>query len=147
MPTDTDTDDQTGLIDNVRTFDHELRGHNQNIKTIREQLQEIVESTDEYLVVQSLNDQLKAAKDKLKYRLLGMQSYTDLAEKLADEKHQKQEAEVEISDFLLAYHAETRERQVELEPGDAREVVLKARLGKPRNYQLNLLSANTVASD
>jgi hypothetical protein len=140
MPTDTVTNDQTRLIDNVRTFDHELREHNQRIKTLKEQQKEIVESTDEYAVVESLKAQLKGAQDKLKYKLLGMPRYTDLAEKLVDEKHQKQEAEVEISDFLIAYHADTREQQIELEAGDAREVVLKAKLGKPKEFQLGMFT-------
>lgn len=135
----------TRLIENVRAFDHELCEHQQNIKTLNEQLKEIEEGTDEYAVVESLKAQLKAAREKLKYKLLQTQRYNDLAERLADEKHQKQEAEVDISDFLLAYHAETKERQIELEPKDAREVILKARLGKAKEFQTSLLTGDTAA--
>ena len=136
MPSD--TDDSTRTVDNIRTFDHELREHDQRIKTLREQLQDRAESTDEYAVVESLKAQLKEAREKLKQKLLSLPGYNDLAEKLADEKDSKKSAELDMSDFLIAYHAETKERQVELEPGDAREVILKGRLGKPKDYQTNL---------
>lgn len=130
--------DNTRLVDNVRTFDHELSEHTQRIKTIKEQLQEKAESTAEYAVVEQLTAQLKEAKEKLKYKLLNMPGYNDLAEKLADEKDAKRSAELDISDFLLGYFKETGERQIELDPKDAREVILKGRLGKPTQFQTNL---------
>lgn len=134
------TDDKSHLIDNVRTFDHEQREHAQNIKTLREQMQEVAESLPEHAAVESLKAQLKAAQDTLKFKLLRTPRYNELADRLADEKHQKLEAETDLSDFLLAYHAETKERQIELEPKDAREVILKAKLGKSREFQTSLLT-------
>jgi hypothetical protein len=60
---------------------------------------------------------------------------------LADEKLSLKDAQDNLSDFLLAYFADTRERQIELAPQNAYELTIKAKLGKAKDFQTNIFSA------
>ena len=62
----------------------------------------------------------------------------DLLEQLADEKEALKTARQNLSGFLLGYFHETGERQIELAEKDAREVILKGKLGKPKDFQTSI---------
>jgi hypothetical protein len=130
--------DNTRLIDNVRTFDRDIQKFDHNVKTLKEQVGEFVENTDEHQLIIDLTEKLKLAKEQLRLALSSKSGYNDLLEKLADEKDALKSARQNMSDFLLGYFAETHERQIELGPKEAREVILKGRLGKPKDFQTNL---------
>ena len=138
MPTDVAEDDATRIIESVRLFDHDIRQAAGNIKVLKEQVAEVVEATEEFAVVESLKAQLKGAKEKLKYKLLGTARYNDLMGKMADYKDGKKSAEIDMSDYLVAYHANTKERQIEINDGDARDVIVKAKLGKAKDFQVSM---------
>jgi hypothetical protein len=132
--------DHLEWIGKVRTFDADIHSFESRIKTLREQLVEEIENTDEYDEVLELQEKLKTARDNLKRRLESNQTYMDLTEDLANEKLSLKDAQANMSDFLLGYFADTHERQIELGPANAREVILKGKLGKPKDFQTNLFS-------
>lgn len=143
--TDTPLDDQHNLtlIDRVRTFDHDIQNFETNIKRLKEMATEAVEKLPERDEVERLQEELKTAKEALKQATLRTPGYNDLIQQIADEKDSLKDARLNLSDFLLGYFKETGERQIELEPKDAREVILKGRLGKAKDFQLNLLNYET----
>jgi hypothetical protein len=122
----------------IRTFQNDVDSFESHIKTLKEQVQEIIEGTDEHERVLELTEQLKQAKVDLKRALMAKPGYNDLLEKLADEKDALKSAKQTLSDFLLGYFRETGEQQIELEPKDAREVILQARLRKARDLQTSM---------
>ncbi len=136
----TDTQDNTRLIDQVRTFDHGISKFETNLKRLKEMTTEAVEKLPEHDEVERLQEELKTAREALKQATLRLPGYNDLLQQIGDEKDALKEAKLNLSDFLLGYFHETGERQIELEPKDAREVILKGKLGKPRGYQTNLFS-------
>ncbi len=133
--------DKLRLIEKVRTFDGDIKAFASQAKTITEHITEIIEGFAEYEEVNRLQALLVNAKADLKRRFESSSEYIKLTEELTDEKLSLKDAKEHISDFLLAYFHETGERQIELRPGNGREVVLKASLGKPKDIQTNLFSA------
>lgn len=132
--------EQLQWIHKVRTFDADIHSFQSRIKTLNDQIQEEVEKTDEYTEVFELQEKLKVARENLKRRLSNNSTYIDLVEDIANEKLSLKDAQANMSDFLLGYFAETHERQIELGPANAREVILKGKLGKPKDFQTNLFS-------
>ena len=130
--------DQT--IEKIRIFDQDIRRFDHQAKTVKELIRAKVEELPEYATVESLSEQLKEARKALKQAKLRLPGYNDLCNNLADEQDALKNAKLNLSDFLLGYFAETKARQIALEPKDEREVILKARLGKPKDDQLNLLT-------
>jgi DNA repair exonuclease SbcCD ATPase subunit len=144
QPTDTDN---TRLVENVRTFDHDIRKFETNLKRLKEMATEAVEKLPEHDEVERLQEELKQAREALKQATLRLPGYNDLMQQVADEKDAMKEAKLNLSDFLLGYFKETGERQIELEPKDAREVILKGKLGKPTQFQTNLFRQEEAVSD
>jgi DNA repair exonuclease SbcCD ATPase subunit len=130
--------DNTRLIDNVRTFDQDIRKFETNIKRLNEMATEAVEKLPEHDEVERLKEELKTAREALKQATLRLPGYNDLQQQIADEKDALKSAKLNLSDFLLGYFHETGERQIELEAKDAREIILKGKLGKPTQFQTNL---------
>lgn len=137
QPTDTDN---TRLVENVRTFDRDIHKFEHNLKTLKEQATEQVEKLPEHDEVERLKEELKQAREALKQATLRLPGYNDLMEQIGDEKDALKTAKLNLSDFLLGYFKETGERQIELEPKDAREVILKGRLGKPTQFQTSIFN-------
>lgn len=132
--------EQARTIEKIRTFDQDIRRFDHQAKTVKELIQAKVEELPEYATVESLKEQLAQARKALKQATLRIPGYNDLCNNLADEKDALKNARLNLSDFLLGYYAETKERQIELGPEGSREVILKGRLGKPKDDQLNLLT-------
>src|SRR5947209_10589047 len=131
-------EDNTRLIDHVRTFDQDIRKFEINLKRLKEMATEAVEKLPEHDEVERLQEELKQAREALKQATLRLPGYNDLMQQIADEKDALKSAKLNLSDFLLGYFKETGERQIELEPKDAREIILKGRLGKAKEFQTNL---------
>src|SRR5450755_470507 len=133
-----DTKENTRLVENVRTFDQDIRKFETNLKRLKEMATEAVEKLPEHDEVERLKEELKTAREALKQATMRLPGYNDLVQQIADEKDSLKDAKLNLSDFLLGYFHETGERQIELEPKDAREVILKGRLGKAKDFQTNL---------
>jgi predicted nucleic acid-binding Zn-ribbon protein len=128
------------MVGKIRTFDQDALSFRQRIKTLKEQIQEEVERAPEYTRVQNIINELKDARADLKRRLERNSTYMGLLQELADERLALTDAERNMSDFLKGYYADTREEQIELTPEDTRMVVIRAKLGKPQDFQTNLFS-------
>lgn len=133
--------EKINIISKVRTFDGDIQSFKSRIKNIQEDMQDILDEVNEYDAVVVLQGELEVAKANLKRRLQSNSKWLKLTEDLADERLSKKDAEANLSDFLLEYFADTHEKQIELGPQNAREVVYKAKLGKAKEFQTNLFSA------
>lgn len=122
----------------AKSLSDDIKESDGKIKTIRERLDEIVESFEENDAVNDLIGQLALARENLKRRIMGNTEYVNLAEKLANARAGQKESKLLLSEFLLGYFAQTKERQIELGTKDAREVQLRAKLGKPKDFQMSV---------
>src|SRR5947209_11715370 len=103
----TDTPDHPSLIDNVRTFDHDISKFETNIKRLKEMATETIEKLPEHDEVERLKEELKTAREALKQATLRLPGYNDLQQQIADEKDALKSAKLSLSDFLLGYFKET----------------------------------------
>jgi DNA repair exonuclease SbcCD ATPase subunit len=133
-------DSDNSLIDKIRAFDGDIRRFETSIKEKKERLQANIEALPEYAAVESLKEQAKTAQEALKRATERLAGYNDLMEDIAEDNEALKSARMNMSDFLLGYFKETGEKQIELSEEDAREVILKGKLGKPTQYQTNLFT-------
>lgn len=132
--------DAVRRIGTIRQYKGDIDSFKSRIKAIDERIGEIIDGLDEGTAVEKLQEQLEAARADLKRRLEGNSEYVKLTEDIADERLSLRDAESIMSDYLLAYFVDTSERQIELGPGEANEVILKGKLGKAKDFQTNLFS-------
>ena len=129
------------MTTDIRSRELELERLTNQIKTVNEQMVEILEDTNEYDDVINLSEQLKVAKEKLRLRMQQHPDYMNLTEKKAELADTKKAVKHILSEKLVAYFGQTKERQIEVGPGgDARTIVLEGKLGKQQKYQESLFS-------
>lgn len=141
--------DDNSTIETIRTYAQDIDAGKSNIKTLREQIKERIEQNHNYAEVERLTAELKKAKDDLKYSLMQDSTYNDLMETLGSQKEELKENEEVLSDYLVEHYVKTHEKQVEMNPanGDAREVLLKGKLGQEQKYQTNLFLSKEQVSE
>lgn len=135
--------DDHSTIETIRTYANDIESQESKIKTLKEQLKEIIEKDSNFATVEELVATLAEAREKPKLSLMGNSKYNELAEKLAQEKEGLKESREIMSDYLVEYYATKHEKQVEINPnnGDARDIILNGKLGKEqKKYQTNMFS-------
>jgi hypothetical protein len=142
--TDTDSpDERTALISKIVTFDKDIHKFESKIRDLQENAEDVVSETIEHKNIKALEDQLKSEREALKRRMMSNSDYNALLMIIADEKDALHQAKENMSDFLVAYFGDTKELQIELGPRMAREVLIKARLGKETQYQTSIFNQET----
>ena len=135
-------------IRNVRNHELSIERVKNQIATVNEQIKEELESMDEYDDVLNLEGQLAVAKEKLRTALQSKSGYIDLLEKKGELQETLKGHKHILSEELVTYYGQTKERQIEIGAnGDARAVVLTGKLGKEQKYQTSLLNPITDLED
>lgn len=132
--------DDGSSLETIRTYAHDLEEFAGKKKVANERLVEIEAGWEETTEVERLSEELKKAKENLKYKRLNSSTYNDQTEVIAEIKREEKEAKEILSDYLINHFATTHERQVLMNEanGDAREINIKATLGKETKYQTSL---------
>ena len=133
-------DQRSALIEKIVTFDKDIHKFEAKVKDLQEDADDMVSDTIEYKTIKDLELKLKSAREALKRRMMGDSDYNALLMVIADEKDALRQARENMSDFLVAYFGDTKELQIELGPRLAREVVIKARLGKEQLFQTSIFN-------
>lgn len=127
-------------IQSIRDHELSIERHKNQIATVNEQMREVMESLDEFDEYNDLNEQLKLSRERLKQALSNNQHYVDLMMKKSELQETLNGHKHILSEQLVAYYGQTKERQIEMNSnGDARAVVLTGKLGKSQKYQQSLL--------
>jgi len=132
-------EDIDSYVRSIKTTSDSIDKLTDEIRTLSEQAQEIIESStcyDEYLEAKSKFEQ---AKQKLSAELMGRTAYNDILEKIGTKKEDLKDDKDILSQHLVSYFGRTKEHQIDLGAGKGREVVLKGKLGKEKPYQTSLL--------
>jgi tRNA A37 methylthiotransferase MiaB len=127
-------------ITKVKTYQSDVDDFKQRIKTANETLVEKIENTIEHEEVAKLEEQLRKARENLKYKLMNKSDYVELLGEKADLKDSLSAAKKNLSDTLLGYFHKTGEQQIEISAKEAREVILTGKLGKEKEFQTSLFS-------
>jgi hypothetical protein len=134
--------DRAGLQENIRTYTGDLQIAKSRLKELEKDLKEKMENTNASIKVGELEDKLAAAREELRQELRRNPEINDLMEEIGAQREVVRGTQFSLSNYLVAWHAQTGERQVEMdEEGHARDIILTARLGNDeKNYQTSLLS-------
>lgn len=130
-------------IQTIRLYEKDIDATKHKIDTINEQLRDELEAMQEYIAVRDAQEVLDEAKAKLKLALLDDASYNNLLEEKGQLNEKMRDMKEILSDHLVAYFAQTNERQIEIsDNGDARSVIITGKLGKRQKYQTSLLAGD-----
>ena len=132
------------ILEDIRENEKEIKTRKDGLKALTESLKEKVENTEAGERVGQLKDQLKIAQEDLVAELKRNPEVNDLMEEIGAVKEVIKGLEFALSNNLIAYFAQTNERQVQMDDqGHARDVLLSAKLGKEeKQYQESLFSPN-----
>ena len=133
---------KTEIQEDIRDRTKDIEQKESRIKTLKEDLQEKIDNTEAGERVGRLRDQLKIAQEDLVSELKRDGDVNNLMEEIAAEKDVLKGMRMALSDDLIAYFAQTKERQVQMdEQGHARDVLMTAKLGKEeKQYQESIFS-------
>lgn len=138
MPSKEDAVDYIGTI---RNSSADIEALKSQIKTKKEMVDDHVHQKPEWLEYESKKEETAIAKAKLDAALARDADYNNSMTQLAELKDTVKDKQDTLSTFIVGYHAETKETQVELGAnGDARQLIIKGRLGKKQKYQTSLFS-------
>lgn len=138
-------DDDDSTLQTIITYVDDIETAENKIKVLKEQLAEIIEKDAKFDEVDTLSISLAKAKEDLKLSLMSKREYNDLCEKIAQLKEDLKENKDILSDYLVEFYATKHERQLQVDPsnGNARDIILKGKLGKEqKKYQTNLFNGN-----
>lgn len=130
------------IVDNIILTAGDIESTKRKLKTLKEQVAEILEGMDEAEAVELAADALAVAKQKLASALMGRREYNDLMENIAEYSHKLKGEKDVLSLHLVAYYKLADDgTQIEVdEMGNAREVILTGKLGAEQKYQTSMFA-------
>jgi hypothetical protein len=134
------TEDIQSALDTIRTYQQDINASQESLRNLKEQIDEEIETTAGYDEVQAAKQALDAAKTHFKQNLLSNATYNNLLEEKAQISQKMKDQKEILSDHIVYLFKTTDERQVEVGgDGDARDIVVKGKLGRKGKYQQALL--------
>lgn len=105
----------------------ECRG---KMKTVKDQLKDVLEQNDEYRALQEELKELTGKRQTAKKLLESDKDYQTVNSELEELKYQYKDLQEILSHHLVTYFSETNETQIASPDGDSVQVVVSAKLGK-----------------
>lgn len=106
----------------------ELRG---KMKTIKDQLKDVMEQNDEYRALAEELKEVSAKRQTAKKLLEADKDYQLVNSELEELKFQYKDLQEIMSHHLITYFSENQTTQITDDQGETRSVILKATIGKP----------------
>lgn len=106
----------------------ELRG---KMKTIKDQLKDVMEQNDEYRAIAEELKEVTVKRQTAKKLLEADKDYQVVNSELEELKFQYKDLQEIMSHHLVTYFSETQTTQITDDQGETRSVILKATIGKP----------------
>lgn len=134
--------DSSSTLETIRRLTKEIDALKFDIKALNEMLKDIRADLPEFEALEDARVALQQAQTELNEALRKVPNYNDNLEELAGKKESLSDKQAILSAFIVEYHAQTHEKQVEIDQsnGDARALVLTGRLGKKQKYQTSLFN-------
>lgn len=105
----------------------ECRG---KMKTVKDQIKDVLEQNDEYRALQEELKELTGKRQTAKKLLEGDKDFQLVNSELEELKYQYKDLQEILSHHLVTYFSETSETQISSPDGDAVQVVVSAKIGK-----------------
>ena len=105
----------------------ECRG---KMKTVKDQIKDVLEQNDEYRALQEELKELTGKRQTAKKLLESDKDFQVVNSELEELKYQYKDLQEILSHHLVTYFSETSETQISSPEGDAVQVVVSAKIGK-----------------
>jgi hypothetical protein len=123
-------EDQTTL-QAVHRLMLEMAETRQKMKTIKDQLKDVMEQNDEYRAVAEELKEVSEKRTRAKKLLEADKDYQLVNSELEEQKFKYKDLQEIMSHHLVTYFSETSNTEIETPEGDSMQVVVSAKLGKP----------------
>ncbi|HEY6736265.1 MAG TPA: hypothetical protein VI322_00960 [Candidatus Saccharimonadia bacterium] len=125
-----ETEDQTTL-QAVHRLMLEMAETRQKMKTVKDQLKDVMEQNDEYRAIAEELKELGEKRTRAKKLLESDKDYQLVNSELEELKFKYKDLNEIMSHHLVTYFSETQATEIETPEGDSMQVVVSAKLGKP----------------
>ena len=109
----------------------EMAETREKMKTIKDNLKDIIEHNDEYRAIAEELKELGEKRTKAKKMLEADKDYQLVNSELEELKFKYKDLQEIMSHHLVTYFSETNATEIEMPEGDSMQVVVSAKLGKP----------------
>lgn len=123
-------EDKTTL-DAVHRLMLELAEMRNQMKTIKDQLKDVMEQNDEYRALQEELKELTQKRSQAKKLLEADKDYQLVNSELEELKFKYKDLQEIMSHHLVTYFAQTQATQITDDQGETRQVIVSAKIGKP----------------
>lgn len=124
------TEEKT-TIDAIHNLMLEMAETRNQIKTMRDNLKDVMEQNDEYRALEEELKELKGKRQTTKEVLADDKDYQTVNSELEELKFKYKDLQEIMSHHLVTYYSETRNTQITDSEGETRQVILSAKIGRP----------------
>ncbi|MBW3538443.1 hypothetical protein KY386_03035 [Candidatus Parcubacteria bacterium] len=118
-------------IDAIHRLVAEMDEAKAQIKTVKDQLKDVLEQNDEYRQMQEELKELAAKRATAKKLLQADKDYQTVNGELEELKFKLKDLQEIMSHHLVTYYNETQTTQIKGTDGEVRQVIISAKIGKP----------------
>ena len=118
-------------VDAIHRLLPEMRETRDKIKTVREQLRDIMDQNEEYKQLQEEIKDLSTKRLQARKLLQADSDYQKINADYDDYKNKLKDLQEIMSHYLVTYYNETQKTQIRDNEGETRQVLLSAKMGKP----------------
>lgn len=126
-----ETTDEKTTLDAIHNLMLELAETRGQMKTIRDNLKDIMEQNEEYKAVAEELEALKPKRLQAKQLLEADKDYQVISSELEELKFKYKDLQEIMSHHLVTYYSETQNTQITDNDGETRQVILSAKIGRP----------------
>ena len=117
-------------LESINTLLVEIAESKQKMKTVKDQLKDVMEQNDDYRALAEELKEVSAKRQTAKKLLEADKDYQLVNSELEELKFKFKDLEEILSHHLVTYFQDTRETSIPMADGSAIQVVVSAKLGK-----------------
>lgn len=118
-------------VDAIYRIMEEMDELRAQVKTMRDNLKDVILQNAEYQELQEEIKELTAKRQQAKKLLEADRDFQTINSELEELKFKQKDLQEIMSHHLVTYYNETRETQIKDKDGEVRPVILSAKIGKP----------------
>ena len=117
--------------DAIKRLMLEIAEARQQVKTIKEHAEQVLEQNDEYREVKEQLKELTTKRAEAKKILQADKDYQAVASELEEQKFKLKDLQEIMSHHLVAFYSETQQTQIRDDQGEVYQINLSAKIGRP----------------
>jgi predicted nucleic acid-binding Zn-ribbon protein len=125
-----DTVEDKTTMDAIQRIMLELAEMRGKMKTVKDQLKDVMEQNDEYRALQEELKELTEKRSRAKKLLESDKDYQLVSSELEELKFKYKDLQEIMSHHLVTYFVETQSMQITDDQGETRQVLMSAKIGK-----------------